>query len=308
MSRIVVLYIALFSLIFALTGAWAQTRKGDEELQAGLQAFKLEQYREAVRSFQAVIANPAAAAYAPDAYFWGAKAYLALGLLPDADRFLEYFLAQYGQHPFAAEARYQKSRLLFLEMDYENAIQASQEFIARHPRSDFVPNAYYWIGESLYKLGQLDEAGRVFEKVLQDYPQSFKVEAARYQLALIEFKQREDELLRLLKWSHEEYLRTVGEFQRREKAYEQAIGAYQRRPTGQAEVQKGGENRQLQELEAENASLRSRLQSLEKQVDAGTAAKVQELADLERTLQVKAEALALKESLLLRYEGTEGKN
>ncbi len=61
-------------------------------------------------------------------------------------------------------------------------------------------------------------------------------------------------------------------------------------------------------MKAENASLRSRLQSLEKQLDAGTAAKIQELADLERTLQLKAEALALKESLLLKYERSKGNN
>jgi tetratricopeptide (TPR) repeat protein len=172
-----------------------------------------------------------------------------------------------------------------------------------------VPNAYFWIGESLYSLGRLEEAERVFARVLRDYPQSYKVEAASYRLSLLEFKKREEELLRLLKWSHEEFLRTVEEYQRREKAYEQALAAYQQR-TGGAE-QRQAEARALEELKAENTALRGRLQLVETQA-AGEAQEKQEkarqLADLEKALALKAEALALKESLLLRYERAEGQN
>ena len=45
----------------------------------------------------------------------------------------------------------------------------------------------------------------------------------------ITLKYRENELLKLLKISHEEYLKALEDFQRREKTYEQSISSYQRK-------------------------------------------------------------------------------
>jgi TolA-binding protein len=305
MSRTHLTILAFLLLLSA--PIWSQARNAETELQAGLQAFQQQQYQQALQSFRRIIDD--GAAQAPDAEYWSAMAYMGLEMLDEADRTLEHYLARYPGHALAGEAQYQKTRLLFLERDYENALQASYEFIRSNPGSPFVPNAYFWIGESLYSLGRLEEAERVFARVLRDYPQSYKVEAASYRLSLLEFKKREEELLRLLKWSHEEFLRTVEEYQRREKAYEQALAAYQQR-TGGAE-QRQAEARALEELKAENTALRGRLQLVETQA-AGEAQEKQEkarqLADLEKALALKAEALALKESLLLRYERAEGQN
>jgi TolA-binding protein len=305
MSRTHLTILAFLLLLSA--PIWSQARNAEAELQAGLQAFQQQQYQQALQSFRRIIDD--GAAQAPDAEYWSAMAYMGLEMLDEADRTLEHYLARYPGHALAGEAQYQKTRLLFLERDYENALQASYEFIRSNPGSPFVPNAYFWIGESLYSLGRLEEAERVFARVLRDYPQSYKVEAASYRLSLLEFKKREEELLRLLKWSHEEFLRSVEEYQRREKAYEQALAAYQQR-TGGAE-QRQAEARALEELKAENTALRGRLQLVETQA-AGEAQEKQEkarqLADLEKALALKAEALALKESLLLRYERAEGQN
>jgi tetratricopeptide (TPR) repeat protein len=294
-------------LLFVAAQGWPQSGNAEAELQAGLQAFRQQQYQQALQSFRRIIDEQAA--QAPDAEYWSAMAYMALDMLDEADRTLEHYLARYPGHALFGEAQYQKTRLLFLERDYENTLQASYEFIRSNPGSSFVPNAYFWIGESLYSLGRLEEAERVFAKVLRDYPQSYKVEAASYRLSLLEFKKREEELLRLLKWSHEEFLRAVEEYQRREKAYEQALAAYQQR-TGSPE-QKQAEARALEEAKAENAALRGKLQLLETQT-LGEAQERQEkarqLAELEKALALKAEALALKESLLLRYERAEARN
>ena len=296
-------------IAFLLVGClgWTQAVDAEAELQAGLRAFQQQQYQQALTTFRRIIDGEAA--QAPDAEYWSAMAYMALEMLEEADRTLEHYLARYPSHALAVEAHYQKSRLLFMERDYENALQASYEFIRSNPASPLVPNAYFWIGESLYSLGRLEEAERVFAKVVRDYPQSYKVEAASYRLSLLEFKKREEELLRLLKWSHEEFLRTVEEYQRREKSYEQALVVYQQR-TGSLE-QRQAEAKALEELKSENTSLRGKLQLLEAQA-AGQAQQAEqkagELAVLEKTLALKAQALALKESLLLRYERVEGQN
>ena len=294
-------------LILVAVQGRAQARDAQAELQAGLAAFQQQQYQQALQSFRRIIDEEAD--QAPDAEYWSAMAYMALEMLDEADRALEHYLARFPGHALAGEARYQKTRLLFLERDYENALQASYEFIRSNPGSAYVPNAYFWIGESLYSLGRLEEAERIFAKVLRDYPQSYKVEAASYRLSLLEFKKREEELLRLLKWSHEEFLRAVEEYQRREKTYEQALSAYQQR-TGSQE-QRQAELKALEELKAENAALRARLQQMETRGLAATQEqqeKARQLADLEKALALKAEALALKQSLLLGYERTEGKN
>jgi hypothetical protein len=48
-------------------------------------------------------------------------------------------------------------------------------------------------------------------------------------LNLIKKKKIEAELLALLKWSHEESLKSMGEYQEREKNYELAVSSYQKR-------------------------------------------------------------------------------
>ena len=259
---------------------WAQNMNAPARLEEGLSHFRNRRYREAVASFENIIADTQEsfpeAEGRPEAYYWTARSYLALNRLDDAERALEYFLGSYPAHPLYPDALYHKGRLLFLQDEPENAILALGDFVARYPAHELVANALFWVGESLYSLGQLDDAARVFEKVRQEYPASFRVSEADYRLSLIEFKKRENELLRLLKWSHEETLRVTEEFERREKAYEQAISVYQRRlsaagtPAPRAEA---GE-------------------------EADLAALYQDLENRRKLLEAKEEALAVKEALL----------
>jgi TolA-binding protein len=124
------------------------------------------------------------------------------------------------------------------------------------------PAAFYWMGECLYSLGQLDKAQDVFSLIVEQYPQSVKYEAASYRLALINQKKIEVELLSLLKWTHEESLRTVEEYQRRERAYDQAIVAYQKK------IAEMLQDSYLAELESSNTGYRRRLAEAEAQIIA----------------------------------------
>jgi TolA-binding protein len=109
------------------------------------------------------------------------------------------------------------------------------------------------MGECLYSLGQLNKAQDVFSQIVEQYPQSVKYEASSYRLALINQKKIEVELLAILKWTHEESLKTVEEYQRRERTYDQAIIAYQKKI---AEMLRDSH---LADLEASNADYRRRL-------------------------------------------------
>jgi hypothetical protein len=157
--------------------------------------------------------------------------------------------------------------------------------------------------------------------VVEKYPQSAKFEASSYRIALIDQKKIENELLKLLKWSHEESLKTVEEYQRRERTYEQAIIAYQKRiaemlkDTRLADLEQsnGDLKKQLAETQAQLAKANADLAALQAQqkppeltpAAAVPAAPVTDAAKMEKLLVLKAAALDLKNQLLNRLGATD---
>lgn len=204
-------------------------RAAETALENGLEAFRRSEFGTAMDHFREALVDARDTDTEASAYYWLARAAMAEGRLDEAERNLEYYLQNFPSHRFVPEARYQQGRLLFLQDDFESAIQLLERFIGSHPDSPFVANALYWSGEALFNLGRLEEARRLFQRVLREFPTSFRVEAARYRIAVVELTFREQELLQLLRWSHEEYLRAVDEFQRREGAYQDALISYQQR-------------------------------------------------------------------------------
>ncbi len=198
-------------------------------LSDGIQKFQSARYDEALLSFREIILDSNLSELHSDAYFWISKSYLALRKLEDASRNIDFFLDSFPGHRYYPEALYQKGRLLFLQAEYEKSIIIFKGFIDKYKDSPFTANSYYWIAESLYISGHFEEAHMIFSMIVNSYPSSFKVEASRYKVSLIDLKYRENELLKLLKMSHEEYLKSLEDFQRRERSYEQAISSYQKR-------------------------------------------------------------------------------
>ncbi|MEX2444555.1 MAG: tetratricopeptide repeat protein [Alkalispirochaeta sp.] len=227
-TRLVAIILAL--VVTASVSAQDSTAV-EEILNEGLEAFRTSNFETAMDRFREILLEEPDQATEATAYFWLAKSAMATERLSDAERNLEYYLRTFPEHTYAVEAEYQRGRLLFMQEDYAGAIEALNSFIVDNPESPFVANALYWSGESLYNLGRLDEARRVFQAVVRDYPRSFRVEAARYRTALIDLDERETELLELLRWSHEEYLQALDEFERREQAYQEAISSYQKQIT-----------------------------------------------------------------------------
>jgi TolA-binding protein len=294
--------IVLITLLALPILALAQGTGGSaaELLRQGLLLFRQERYQEAVQSFRAVIQDPQAESARPEAYYWAARSYAALNQLPEAEQNLEHFLASYPSHALYPDALYQKGRLLYLQGEPDSAIQILSTYVERYPDNELVSSGYFWIAESLYALGHIDEAARVYAKIVAEYPKSVKLEAARYRISLIEFKQREEELLRLLQWSHQEALKAVEEFERREKAYEQAIAMYQKRLAG---GEAGTNREELEALKRDKAALEARVAQLEGRQAAGEtqpagSAGAGGQAEREALLQIMQEALELKQALL----------
>lgn len=77
-----------------------------------------------------------------------------------------------------AEAAY-KAAFAKIEQDsYQAAVRYFQAFLERHPDSELVPNALYWLGEAHYVRRNFQDALVAFNKVLEQYPDSNKSAAS----------------------------------------------------------------------------------------------------------------------------------
>lgn len=220
----------------------------------GLRFYQDGQFQDALLSFADVIRDDKVAAYDGHAYFWIGRTYMALQEYNSAADAFDFYLASYGVHPYREEASYQRARLFYLAGAYEAALQRFADFVTDYGQSDYVANALYWSGESLYALGQLDSARDLFVEVTERFPTSFRVEAARYRRDVIDLKLREEELLKLLRWSHEEYLSALDDFQQKEAGYRDALRTYRERlanlGTEDFEAELGALNQQIDQLSA----------------------------------------------------------
>lgn len=83
----------------------------------------------------------------------------------------------------AAESAYNNALNLLESGKAAAAKQAFEKFIAEYPSSKLEPNAYYWLGESSYTLGQYDQAILTFKDVPNKYPKHHKAADAMLKTA-----------------------------------------------------------------------------------------------------------------------------
>lgn len=259
----------IFMLVLGTIHAQGNPTSALTELRRGIGLFAEGRYVDALPIFDSLYLDQTAGTLRAEGIYWSAMTHIALNNYSAASKVIEIFLELFPGHERMQELLYQQGRLQYVMQNFEQALQVLKAFIVLYPRSEVVPAALFWIAESLYELGRLPEAEKIYNGILMDHPDSVKIEAARYRIELIRFKYREEELLTLLKWSHEESLRVIEEFQRREKAYEQALNLYQKRygdlqrsmPVGQAEVEA-----ELERLRSQVSDLQLTLAARDRQI------------------------------------------
>jgi tol-pal system protein YbgF len=72
----------------------------------------------------------------------------------------------------------------FLNGKYDLAVAGFQRFTKDFSGTSLTPNAYYWLGESLYNQKDYARATTTFEYLVTEYPGNEKVSAALYKLGL----------------------------------------------------------------------------------------------------------------------------
>lgn len=246
------LVVCLLALVTMLHGLDAQGL-----LEEGMKRYSQGSWQDAIVSLRRALAQTPADSTRSEAIYWIALSRMALADYDGAWQDLDTLLDTMPSSVRAVDGIYQKGRILYYQSRYDEAITVLKSYMdmVKDPAKESA--ASYWIGESLFALGRLDEARAVFAMITSTWPSSIKYEASSYRIALIDQKAIEQELLTLLKWTHEESLKTLEDYQRRERSYEQAIVVYQKRI---ADMLK---DTRLADLEAENKGYKLKISELE---------------------------------------------
>jgi tol-pal system protein YbgF len=102
------------------------------------------------------------------------------------DRF-RTFLQTYPSSVYADDAAYWMADCYFKQGDFKTAILRYDDVVARFPTSNKAPDALYRQGEALMRLGPNygNAAGKAFERILKEYPNSARAPEAKRQLDLL---------------------------------------------------------------------------------------------------------------------------
>ncbi|MBN2544947.1 MAG: tetratricopeptide repeat protein [Spirochaetes bacterium] len=300
MKYYVKIIIISFFLIFNLL--YGQTNKNwENEKQKAENLFNEGKYDESIILFREVIMSSNNNDLKRESYFWIAKAYMSANKLKQAEENLEYYLNNFKDDGLNyPEAVYQKGRLLFLQGQYQSAIDQLNLYKKNYPKHILVSNSFYWIGESLYALGQFDDSSYYFTIVITKYPTSLKKEASIYKLRLIEHKKSELVLQNLLKWSQEQYLASLNQFKIKEKTLQEALNKYKQYENN---IISNEEKERFNKLISENQELKNRIAEFEKQMEIlKTKIPDEEFLNRLKQLELKEKLLKSKEETLRVFE------
>ena len=285
------------ALFYSLTLALGAETNPPSVLVQGQEAYAKGDYLAALTQFQKLVADPQARTR-PEPFLWLAKTYFAILDTKNAALNLDYYLANFPQDPGKTDALYLQARILYSDGDFSHAIQAFGQYLDLAPAGEQVPNALFWMAESAFSLGHYEEAGALYTKIVQGYPSSFKLEASRYRLSVIDLRHREEELLKLLQWSHTEAINSADEFQRREKAYQQSMVAYQKRILDLQSTDSGAKVASLEELIRQKDALIAALKVQGSSSAEKTIADPGDKTQTVKLLELKVRALMLQNYFL----------
>jgi len=242
---------ALLLVLLFFTAEISSAQNGmplfSNKYQRGVQLYKASRWHEAAAEFryaQEIAANMDDLA---QALYWIILTELALGDYGSAIRDMDELERAAPASPYVKEMVFHRARAYFNNGYFEDALSLFKRYGDGIPSSDTEAAdrkaaSYFWMGECLYSMGQFDEAEKFYSWVISKYPASPKVDVSSYRIDLIKQKKIEAELLALLRWSHEESLRTSEDYQRRIRTYEATLNTYQRRI---AELSRGQENAEI---------------------------------------------------------------
>jgi len=226
----------LFAFILS-TVVFAQSNGQGEyarRFQNGSQLYHLQRWSEAAVEFRRAEETAANVNDRSAALYWVILSQLAHTDYGSALLDMDELQRSAPFSTFTRDMNYHRARIYFNQGYFEDALSYFNNYLRLTENTDRETSirraaAYFWMGECLFAMGQLDEAEKFYAWIVGRYPESPKIEAATYRIDLIKQKKIEAELLALLQWSHEESLRTSEDYQRTIRTYEHTLNVYQRR-------------------------------------------------------------------------------
>jgi tol-pal system protein YbgF len=81
------------------------------------------------------------------------------------------------------DSTYDEAFILVRQLEYEKAITGFRTFLEHCDQHNNIPNAHYWIGESLYMMDKFADAITAFELLANEHKSSPNIDRALYKLA-----------------------------------------------------------------------------------------------------------------------------
>jgi TolA-binding protein len=158
-------------------------RTAEQQFEGALNLFGNNLFANAAHRFNDFRLNYVGHARVPEAMYYEAESYLAMGRQDDAVQLLSRFDELYPQHPFTFGARLVLGKYFFEIGNYDRAIETLGQVLERNPTQEQAALALYWMGESAHQLGREDDAIRYFERIVAEHSTTTTAPRAAYAIA-----------------------------------------------------------------------------------------------------------------------------
>lgn len=300
--------------ILSLTNVYSQQAATSDYLLQGLNAYQSGNWDTAILSFKKAILIPET--NSQEVLYMLIMSEMFAGKYDDVLADSEDFYTLYPKSEYRKYIDYQKGRSLFYLERYSDSLKVFQDFCSKNEKDELFSSALFWTAESFYATYYLEDAKKIYERIISDFPNSIKYTEAVYRLDLITQRENEEKLLYLLKVTGEEYLSSKQNYERQIKQYETEESIGLRTQLRTSRNNEKALQASVSELKAENELLSKRLAELqEKYANLSTekqttskeeytkrlqelkekASKIQEVIDSDILEEVKEEEVQVEE-------------
>lgn len=243
----------VFSFLFLLglsVGPCFSSETGSYAFVEGCKSFSLGDWENAIFMLKKAVAYEDYET--PDTYYMLITSEVEAGEYKAALNDCDYFLKQFPSSIYISRVTYLKGKILFNLKEYDKSVVVLSDFCHQYKNDDMYSYALFYIAESLYENYKYDEAESIYERIVQEFPNSPKFAASQYRIESIMQRSREEKLLYLLKQTGEEYLAAKEDYERQLRLYN-------------SDSVSSAKDR-LHESQQKNAELESYVKDLEKQI------------------------------------------
>lgn len=243
----------VFSFLFLLglsVGPCFSSETGSYAFVEGCKSFSLGDWENAIFMLKKAVAYEDYET--PDTYYMLITSEVEAGEYKAALNDCDYFLKQFPSSIYISRVTYLKGKILFNLKEYDKSVVVLSDFCHQYKNDDMYSYALFYIAESLYENYKYDEAESIYERIVQEFPNSPKFAASQYRIESILQRSREEKLLYLLKQTGEEYLAAKEDYERQLRLYNSDSVSFAKD--------------RLHESQQKNAELESYVKDLEKQI------------------------------------------